>query len=119
MIARTLPAALVAALALAASGAPPAPAATHWPAAACLRQSRLLAGVALQSARHYGADSAYPADVAYYSWRYGLAVFRRHGCAQRVLARTLAKRLTRRQLAVFLAHLPPAMAGPLRRALRR
>jgi hypothetical protein len=65
---------------------------------------------------HYGAESAYPADLAYYMFRSALTEFRRHACAPHLLAGTLDRRFTQKQLTELLSHLPSTIVRYLRRA---
>jgi hypothetical protein len=56
-------------------------------------------------------------DVAYFGLRTVLGGFKQHHCATRVLGRTLARRLTRRQQRELFSHLPRAMAAYFRLAI--
>jgi hypothetical protein len=88
-----------------------------WSAATCRHQTQIIADDAQQILLHYGAQSAYPADLAYYMFRSALTEFQRHGCAPQVLGSTLDRRLTNKQLTELLSHLPTTIVRYLRRAL--
>jgi hypothetical protein len=84
---------------------------------ACRRQTEVLVDDAHQILLHYGAESSYPADLGYFQFRMALHDFRLHGCRPRLLGGTMSRRLTRRQRAGLLSHLPSATVRYLRRAL--
>jgi hypothetical protein len=92
--------------------------AARWSPLVC---KQVADGVALQgllAVGHYKPPlSNYPGDANLLVVETALSGFRRHGCRPVVVARALVRRLTRRQRAVLLSHLPPATAAYLRRAL--
>jgi hypothetical protein len=88
-----------------------------WSVAMCRHQAQVITDDAEQILLHYGAQSAYPADLAYYMFRSALTEFQRHGCAPQVLGSTLDRRLTNKQLTELLSHLPTTIVRYLRRAL--
>jgi hypothetical protein len=88
-----------------------------WSATMCRHQAQVIAADARQILLHYGAQSAYPADLAYYMFRSALIEFRRHGCTPQVLGSTLDRRFTKKQLAELLSHLPSTIVRYLGRAL--
>jgi len=77
----------------------------------------VIADDARQILLHYGAQSAYPADLAYYMFRGALVEFERHSCAPQLLHSTLDRRMTQTQLTALLSHLPATIVRYLRRAL--
>jgi hypothetical protein len=122
---RTAAAALVAGLSLTGCGGRSTnlPAVTtskagpSWSVATCRHQTQVIADAAQQILLHYGAESAYPADLAFYMFRSALTEFERHGCAPQLLGSTLDRRLTDKQLTELLSHLPSTIVRYLRRAL--
>jgi hypothetical protein len=56
-------------------------------------------------------------DVAYFGLRTVLGGFKQDHCATRVLGRTLARRLTRRQQRKLFSNLPQGMAAYFRLAI--
>jgi hypothetical protein len=105
--------ALVAAVAVARCGgrstSPPAATTSNagaWSAATCRRQAQVIDDDARQILLDYGAQSAYPADLAYYMFRHALVEFERHSCTPQLLGSTLARRLTHKQVTDLLSHLP-------------
>jgi hypothetical protein len=90
---------------------------THpWSAGTCRHQAQVIADDAHQILLHYGAESAYPADLGFFMFRGALLEFQRHGCAPRILGSTLDRRLTKKQRTELLSHLPSAMVHYLRRS---
>jgi hypothetical protein len=87
-----------------------------WSATMCRHQAQVIAEDAQQILLHYGAQSAYPADLAYYMFRSALTEFERHGCTPQLLGSTLDRRLTKKQLTELLSHLPSTIVRYLRRA---
>src|SRR6266576_1972586 len=87
-----------------------------WSAATCRRQTQVIADDAHQILRHYGAESAYPADLGFFMFRGALTEFQRHGCAAQLLGTTLDRRLTKQQRIELLSHLPATMVRYLRRS---
>jgi hypothetical protein len=83
----------------------------------CRHQAQVIADDAHQILLHYGAQSAYPADLAYYMFRSALTEFERHGCAAQLLGSTLERRLTNKQLTALRSHLPATIVRYLRQAL--
>jgi hypothetical protein len=88
-----------------------------WSAAMCSHQAQVITDDAQQILLHYGAQSAYPADLAYYMFRGALLEFERHSCAPQLLGSTLDRRMTQTQLTALLSHLPATIVRYLRRAL--
>jgi len=88
-----------------------------WSATMCRHQAQVIADDARQILLHYGVESAYPADLAYYMFRSALTEFKRHGCAPQLLGETLDRRLTNKQLTELISHLPSTIVRYLRRAL--
>ena len=90
-----------------------------WSSTDCVRQSGAIADEALSFVHTYkpGFGVGSTSDVAYFGLRTVLGGFKQHHCATRVLGRTLARRLTRKQQHELLAHLPRAMAAYLRLAI--
>jgi hypothetical protein len=83
----------------------------------CGYQAELIVDAGEQILLHYGSQSAYPADVGYFTFKGALAEFERRGCDRRVLGRSLVHRLSPAKRAALLSHLPAAMARHLRGAL--
>ncbi len=82
----------------------------------CRHQAQVIAEDGRQILLHYGSQSAYPADLAYYMFRSALTEFERHGCVPQVLGSTLDRRLTNKQLTELLSHLPSTIVRYLRSA---
>jgi hypothetical protein len=82
----------------------------------CRHQAQVITDDAQQILLHYGAESAYPADLAFFMFRSALLEFQRHGCAPQLLGSTLDRRLTKKQLAELLSHLPATIVRYLRRS---
>jgi hypothetical protein len=87
-----------------------------WSATMCRHQAEVITDDAEQILLHYGAQSAYPADLAYYMFRSALTEFERHGCTPQLLGSTLDRRLTNKQLTELLSHLPSTIMRYLRHA---
>ena len=89
--------------------------------AACLQLSGSIADEALRFVHTYrpGFGVGSTSDVAYFGLRTVLGGFKQHHCATRVLGRTLARRLTRRQQRELFLHLPRVMAAYFRVAVTR
>ena len=87
--------------------------------AACLRLSASIADEASRFVHTYqpGFGVGSTSDVAYFGLRTVLEGFEQQHCATRVLGRTLARTLTRRQQRELCLHLPRAMASYLRLAI--
>ena len=77
----------------------------------------MIADDARQILLHYGVESAYPADLAYYMFRGALLEFERHSCSPQLLGSTLDRRMTQTQLTALLSHLPATTVRYLRLAL--
>jgi hypothetical protein len=92
------------------------PKAGLWSATTCRHQTEVIAEDARQILLHYGAESAYPADLAYYMFRSALLEFDRHACPPQLLGSMLARRLTHEQLTDLRSHLPSVTVRYLRRA---
>jgi hypothetical protein len=87
--------------------------------AACLQLSGSIADEAARFVHTYqtGFGVGSTSDVAYFGLRTVLRGFKQRHCATRVLGRTLARRLTRKQQRELFLHLPRAMAAYLRLAI--
>jgi hypothetical protein len=89
------------------------------PSAACLQLSGSIADEASRFVHTYqpGFGVGSTSDVAYFGLRTVLGGFKQQHCTTRVLGRTLARRLTRRQQRELFLHLPRAMAAYFRLAM--
>jgi hypothetical protein len=87
--------------------------------AACLQLSGSIADEAWRFVHTYqpGFGVGSTSDVAYFGLRAVLGGFKQQHCATRVLGRTLARRLTRRQQRELFLHLPRAMSAYFRLAI--
>jgi hypothetical protein len=94
--------------------------AQSWSSAPCLQLSGSIADEALSLVHTYqpGFGVGSTSDVAYFGLRTVLSGFKQHHCATRVLGRTLARRLTRRQQRELFSHLPRAMTAYFRLAIK-
>jgi hypothetical protein len=91
-------------------------AAPSWSPVMCRHQAGVITDDAQQILLHYGAQSAYPADLAYFMFRHALIEFKRHACAPQLLGSTLDRRLTKKQLAELRSHLPSTIVRYLHRS---
>ena len=95
---------------------PAASASAPWPAATCRAQAEKVAYWGDFMVRHYGG-MVYPADVAYLQLRHALERYEGHGCAPRMLGRTLRTELKPKTRSRLLALVPAGIERTLRRAL--
>jgi hypothetical protein len=86
---------------------------------ACLQLSASIADEASRFVHTYqpGYGVGSTSDVAYFGLRTVLGGFKQQHCATRVLGRTLARRLTRKQQRELFLHLPRAMSAYFRLAI--
>jgi hypothetical protein len=87
------------------------------PSPFCVREAGRAADNAARILRYYGPGQVYPADVAYLSFRRSISLFEEGDCDPAVLGKALKRRLTARQRAELLTHLPATLVRSVEGAL--